>query len=126
MGDRISIQFAQHTDYGTVSKSAILYSHWGGMQFAEDAQEYVQNLLNDAVTDGDISPLSRLEPDAVMFNFVWHLGDYNKRHGTKRKSPLYTAVCDFRLTDGECDENNGHHLIWCDKKPCVEIPATVK
>ena len=69
------------------------------MDLVREAQEYVEALRADKVTDTELAPLNRLEPDAVMFNFVWYLGDYNKQKGTKRKSPLYTAgLCPKMVT----------------------------
>ena len=116
MGDRVSVQFAQTKYNGSLWKSASLYSHWGGAGLVRSACKYVESLRN---VDSDSEkfwkgmPLGRLDPDTVMFNFVWYMGAQNKK-GAGRKNPLYAAAGDYRLITGECAENNGHHMIMCD------------
>lgn len=39
MGARISIQFEKENE-----KSVVLFSHWGGEEFAEQAEQYAEDL----------------------------------------------------------------------------------
>ena len=108
MGDRVSIQFENNG-----MKSAVLFSHWDGLDLVGLATEYVRRLKADAVTDDTGGPLNRLESDSVMFNFTWWLQKQIKWSGP---TELYCTVGGYRLTTYKTDENRGHHVIRCDRK----------
>jgi len=102
MGDRVSIQFAQiRGDY--VWYSAVLKDHWGGSEFPQQALEFVRSINAETRVS---TPLSRLEPSAVMVAFVQHL-----------TSPESLRLNSLRLvpTKKDCDNSdNGHFIIWTD------------
>lgn len=104
MGDRISIQFKNGND-----KSVVLFSHWGGMGFYQDALQYADDLKEElkAGAPGNqfsaSGPLGRLEPQTVMVDFI--------RHTTKE---MDRVVSDLYLgadpNDGDSSDN-GHFII---------------
>ena len=107
MSEKISIQFE---DIRT--KSAIFFSHTDGPLAVKEAKRYVKALKDRFGDYNDMTPLSRLEADSVMFNFVcWvSTGDQFKFHDN---DDLITAVMTYRLTDKENDRDHGHHIISC-------------
>lgn len=106
MGDRVSIQFQNGE-----GKSAIMYSHWGGLGIPGLATEYVRRLKADKVTGDGCGPLSALQPDAVMFNFVWWL---QKQIKWAEPTDLYCTQGAWELTVHENEENRGHRIVRCD------------
>jgi hypothetical protein len=72
MGDRISISFRNGE-----RESITFFSHWNGRSLLEKVEEFYKE-LSDHLEGWDkwSVPLSRLEPDTVIINFiVWGLGD---------------------------------------------------
>lgn len=97
MGDRVSIQFENKG-----VKSVVLFSHWGGMDFKETAEDYVEDLK--ARKKGEIGmPLDRLEPSVVMVDFIRHITKDHERV----KGGYYLGTTE---NDGD-NSDNGHHLI---------------
>lgn len=100
MGDRISVSFKADQE-----ESVVIFSHWGGMEFYQNAKNYVQSLKRHLkLTEGPCSdPLGRLEPNTVMVDFI--------RHITK---PLERVNGDLYLgktaNDGD-NSDNGHFTI---------------
>ena len=97
MGNRISIQFQNENE-----KSVVLFSHWGGTDFADDAKNYVAELVEE-VGDKEMNPLDRLEPGIVMVDFIRHI----TKNETRVESDLYLGVSE---NDGD-NSDNGHHII---------------
>lgn len=100
MGDRISIQFENGID-----KSVVLFSHWGGTKFLKKAERYVIKLKKEIATNTllDGMPLSRLQPQTVMVDFV--------RHITKKLNRVDGDLY-FGFNSGDGDNlGNGHHII---------------
>lgn len=113
MGDRVSIQFKGCDG----RKSAILYSHWDGMDLVKMAKEYVEKLRSDNPNGAVGNPLDRMEGDSVMFNFVYYLSchrikDVYKKGGHHKEA---FVACDhnYRLMTHETGDDNGHHVIDC-------------
>jgi hypothetical protein len=101
MPNSVSIQFAYR---GGVS--AVLFSHWGGIEFVEEANEYARCLIDEAAELGDEDPLYRLEPKTVIVDFI--------RHVTR---DLDRVVHDLYLGVSEKDGDNGtwgHHVVRLD------------
>lgn len=97
MGDRVSIQFAQHREDG-IWYSAVLNNHWGGREFPYLALNFLKSINTKTAIS---TPMSRLEPSAVMVAFV---------HGLD--SPLSLRLVP---TTNDCDNSdNGHFIIWTD------------
>ena len=100
MGDRISIQFKNGEQ-----QSVVLFSHWGGMKFREQAESYARSLAerNLKAEDRGDTPLQRLEPSTVIVDFI--------RHITKGmdaiEHDLYLGVDEH---DGD-NSDNGHFVI---------------
>jgi len=94
MGDRVSISF-KNGDWESVT----LFSHWGGTEFVEDAQEYAAALPRDRRA----APLDRREPDTVMVDFIRHI----TKNLVKVDGDLYLGA------DPSCGDNsdNGHYII---------------
>lgn len=100
MGDRVSIQFQKDEVL-----SPVLFSHWDGMGFVQEARQYVRDLkeaIKKAASVGTY-PLDRLEPETVFVDFIRHL-----THKMKRVESNYYAGCSEN--DGD-NSDNGHHVI---------------
>lgn len=102
MGDRVSIQYGDHWyNDGTPRLSATLKDHWGGQNFAYEALEFATNLKDDRPWS---TPISRLEPSAVMVQFVAHLVNQGSKSLRLVPNPK------------DCDNSdNGHFIVWLDK-----------
>ena len=104
MGDRISIQFKNGSD-----KSVVLFSHWDGEDFYNDAKQYVKELkdilANDKKAGGMLQcgPTGRMEPNTIMVDFV--------RWFTK-KLPIVNGNYYFGVDEIDGDNrDNGHKII---------------
>jgi hypothetical protein len=105
MGDRVSISFLMGDD-----ESIVLFHHWGGTGFPEEAKEYAEELVKEFNGNGS-DPLGRLEANTVMVDFVrWYTArEYGKERVT---SSLY-----FGKDNGDGDNSdNGHYIIEFIKK----------
>jgi len=105
MGNRISISFKNGND-----ESVYLFSHWDGMDFKKDALKFVDELYKSINTEcnGAVSnPISRLEPNTVMINFInW-------------KFPKGLIKGNYYLGKDEEDgdnSDNGHFAIKVEEK----------
>lgn len=100
MGNRISIQFLN----GAVT-SVVLFSHWGGLQFREDAETYAKHLAecNVKAEGMGVTPLQRLEPNTVMVDFIRHM----TQDVEAVEHNLYLGVDE---DDGD-NSDNGHFII---------------
>lgn len=97
MGARISVQFENQGE-----KSVVLFSHWGGEEFAKEAKKYVKNLKKER-GDAQMMPLDRLEPNTVMVDFIREL-----------TSKMPRVESDLYLGSDSGDGDNGdygHHII---------------
>ena len=100
MGARASVSFKDQ--YG---ESPVVFSHWGGEEFHQEAKNYVDQLKQDIV-DGHLKPswpLGRLEANRVVIDFI--------RHITK---DLERVESDFYLVRTELEGDNsdyGHKTI---------------
>ncbi len=97
MGDRVSIQF-QKDDV----KSVVLFSHWGGMEFVQEAKEYAER-ISSQFKDSETYPLHRLEPGIVMVDFIRELTETLD----EVDSDYYLEVDEFHGDNSD----NGHHII---------------
>lgn len=100
MGNRISISFKKDKD-----ESVTLFSHWDGKSLVKKADEYVKKLKEDIENNKipGCMPLTRLEPETVMVDFI---RSYTKR--MKRiDSNLYLGK---NPSDGD-NSDNGHQII---------------
>jgi len=98
MGARVSIQFKNEEE-----TSAVLFSHWGGDKFPEEAKEYVKELKEEVKDNKGSSPLDRLEPQIVMVDFIRDLTTGMKRSS----SNLYLGINE---NDGD-NSDYGHFII---------------
>ena len=77
MGDRVSIQF-KNKDMEWGGESVVLFHHWGGEKFADFAKgwaiDFKMKILKLHEGKGS-DPLSRLEPQNVMIQFIKALSD---------------------------------------------------
>ncbi len=123
MGDRVSIQFSNKgMEWG--DKSVVLFHHWGGEKFADFAKgwaiDFKMKVLKLQEGKGS-DPLSRLEPQNVMIQFIKALADYPtedfKYHYYKDDKYLYSdnylSYSMYLGIDENDDDNsdNGHHVI---------------
>ena len=79
MGDRISVQFGTEEKFNCGAtygeKGVVLFHHWGGARFGDEALAYASELLESR--KGTRKPLDRFEPNTVMVDFLRHiLKDY--------------------------------------------------
>lgn len=98
MGARISIQFANGNE-----TSPVLFSHWGGEEFLDEANTYLQELKAEQGDTGISYPLDRLEPRTVMVDFI----RYITKGMNRVSSNLYLGVDE---NDGD-NSDYGHHVI---------------
>ena len=96
MGNRVSISFRKNDE-----ESVALFCHWGGMEFVEEAREYV--LALKAERKGSTQPLDRLEPGTVMVDFI--------REITKGKDRVTSNLYLGKDERGGDNSDNGHHFI---------------
>ncbi len=123
MGDRVSIQFS-NKGMEWSDKSVVLFHHWGGQQFADFAKgwaiDFKMKILKLQEGKGS-DPLSRLEPQNVMIQFIKALADYPtedfKYHYFKDDKYLcsddylsYSMYLGIDENDGD-NSDNGHHII---------------
>jgi len=97
MGDRISISFKKGDD-----ESVVLFSHWGGKSFLEEARKYVKELKEERKRSL-MFPLDRLEPETIMVDFIRHL----TRDMSRVEGDLYLGKTP---EDGD-NSDNGHFVI---------------
>lgn len=95
MGDRISIRFVNGEE-----KSPYLFSHWGGIDFKEQAEDYAEKVMT---RDGEYSPLDRGEPRVAMVDFIHQV----TKGQEEIDSGLYLTCSE---NDGD-NSDNGHYDI---------------
>jgi len=97
MGARISIQFTNGNE-----KSPVLFSHWGGEEFLDTVNTYLQELKAE-IADNQTDPLDRLSPQTVMVDFIRYL----TKDMDRSSSNLYLGADE---NDGD-NSDYGHHKI---------------
>lgn len=124
MGDRVSIQFKnKEMEWG--GESVVLFHHWGGKKFAEFAKAWASDFKNNikqyTKSKGN-DPVTRLEPQNIMVQFLKYISDNAQTHGLNYNVYVdgkYTKITDllsYSMYFGK-DENdgdnsdNGHHII---------------
>jgi hypothetical protein len=118
MGDRISISFRNGKE-----ESVALFSHSDGKTFLEIVDSFLLT-LTEVLHIGkhrDFYPLSRLEPQTVMFNFIVYLQEQNGCNGCKFSYSNYYLGKD--KTDGD-NSDNGHYIIDLNKTTEVKESIT--
>jgi len=98
MGARISIQFEKENE-----KSVVLFSHWGGEEFAEQAEQYAEDLKNEVSKNNGLNPLDRLEPNTVMVDFIRSI----TKEMPRVEGDLYLGI---NKNDGD-NSDYGHKII---------------
>ena len=106
MGDRISVQFQCDGN-----RSVVLFNHWGGEEFLEEAIEYAKLLKKEGKDKGSVLPLYRLEPETVMVDFIRHITKKMERV----ENDLYLGATE---RDGD-NGNHGNHIIDLKTGQCV-------
>ena len=104
MGDRISISFVKGGE-----ESVAFFSHWDGLLLVKAAKDYVKDLMKELASssDGVGYPLSRLEPQTVMVDFIRIFLSCPTRLQGRVWSNYYLGK---DSSDGD-NSNNGHHKI---------------
>lgn len=99
MGDRVSIAFRNNG-----VDSVTLFSHWGGREFVDKAEDYCEALI-EKVKSHYLAwlPIGRLEPQTVMVDFIRSLTTGQNIVG----SDLYLGKDEF---DGD-NSDNGHYIL---------------
>ena len=106
-------------------ESVVLFHHWGGKKFAEFAKAWASDFKNNikqyTKSKGN-DPVTRLEPQNIMVQFLKHISDNAQTHGLNYNVYVdgkYTKITDllsYSMYFGK-DENdgdnsdNGHHII---------------
>ncbi len=117
MSNSISMQFADKKYH---RMSAILSNHWDGKTILNIALDFINKLKHTHEYNVGGTPISRMEPDAVMCNFVAFL----IRNSFTNEHDPYTCEHSLRLIDelSESDnDDNGHFIVWCDTEEIQEI-----
>lgn len=109
MGDRVSVQFKSVMPDMLSGKpeedaSPVLFGHWGGMRLVQWAEEYAEGLIGET-GDEMTMPLDRLEPRAVLLDFIERKLIQPGRKLTDRGYYLGRTVLDGDNSD------NGHWII---------------
>jgi len=99
MGDRISIQFKDKEG----QLSPVLFSHWDGQNMLVKVKYYCDELYQYHRANDDRTPLSRMEADTVIVDFIRFLTE-----GKGRVNSNYYLGC--TENDGD-NSDNGHH-VW--------------
>lgn len=106
MGDRVSIQFKNGDE-----KSVVLFHHWGGSEFPDEALDYAKTLAAEMrekkTKQGYGDPYTRLEPRVVIVDFIRHLIVNGHAKDGRVTYSLYLGV---DQNDGD-NSDNGHHVI---------------
>jgi len=116
MGDRVSISFSNRYGYGDSvagedasklerDESPVLFCHWGGMDFVNEAYAYARQLKKEFKGIATY-PLGRLEPGTVMVDFIRHI-----TKGMPRVEHNLYLGC--TAEDGD-NSDNGHFTIELD------------
>ncbi len=101
MGDRVSIAFQNKEE-----TSVTLFHHWGGIEFVDVANNYVADLKKWIAIKYEphfSDPISRLEPNTVMVDFI--------RHITQGKERVNSSLYLGRDESEGDNSDNGHHII---------------
>lgn len=99
MGDRVSISFRNGEQ-----ESVVLFNHWGGFGFANEALDYVKELKAERGSSV-MMPLDRFEPETVLVDFIRY---YINALGWDRvESSLYLGKDRY---DGD-NSDNGRYVI---------------
>ena len=106
MGDRVSIEFQSKGFGGMESRSPVLFSHWGGMDFVLGANKYARDLAKKK-KGKHMYPLDRLEAQTVMVDFI--------REITKGTNEVEGGLYLGRTTKDGDNSDNGHHIIKLNK-----------
>ena len=126
MGDRVSIQF-KNKDMEWGGESVVLFHHWGGQKFADFARGWTFKLKEDMYNFSNgkgRDPLTRLEPNNIMIQFIKYLSDYKShkgfqyyymkegrdKHSYTSKYLSYSMYLGKDENDGD-NSDNGHHVI---------------
>lgn len=97
MGDRISFQFVNGND-----KSVVFFSHWAGEGIFDMLKDFNKDLHKHIKSGSGMSyPLTRMEPETVMLNFIAWLG---RHEGDFTDGDFYLGV---NPDDGD-NSDNGH------------------
>jgi len=104
MGDRVSISFIKDGE-----ESVAFFSHWDGLHLVDAAKKYVKDLMKELASssDGVGYPLSRLEPQTIMVDFIRAYFSSPTRLQGRVWSNYYLGV---DKSDGD-NSDNGHHEI---------------
>lgn len=98
MGNRVSVSFKKDDE-----ESVVLFSHWGGREFAQGAKEYVKQLKKRPHHPNFSTPLSRRDPETVMVDFIRHI----TKNLPEVDGDLYLGKDE---NDGD-NSDNGHFTI---------------
>lgn len=100
MGARASVSFKDN-----FTESPVIFNHWGGEEFHQQAKDYVEQLKKD-IKEGKISPsfpLGRLEAAYVMVDFI--------RHITKGQDRIISSLYLCRKEEEGDNSDYGHETI---------------
>ena len=100
MGDRASVSFKYKGE-----ESVVLFNHWGGKEFQDEAVEYAKALKSERSNGSGMRPIDRFEPCVVMVDFIRHI---THKLGDKRmEDTIYLGATE---NDGD-NGDNGHVVV---------------
>ena len=85
MGNRVSLHFVNGEE-----KSVILYSHHMSETVLDAAMDFMLHVRQIHENDGNATPISRCEPDAIIAAFLLSLGRQKKLQGSSYRLLPYT------------------------------------
>ena len=101
MGDRISIQYKNKD-----AESIVLFSHWDGMALKKLADQHYKNIVLPLhEKDGSFTPLSRMEVDTVIIDFIRYLS-------VTRNDPSKPFEANYYLASNENNGDNSDNGHW--------------
>ena len=93
----------------------VLFEHWGGIEAAEAAEEYAEELRAEALQQGEVMPLFRMEPETVMVDYIRvRLANSGMVGSVGRVTNNFYLMAS--PTGGD-NGDNGHHVIRPERGP---------
>ena len=110
MGDRVSVQFEDH-----MSKSVVLFHHWGGTQFPKFVLDWFKRFMKQAAIEGHHE---RWQPHNILMPCIAEValhyrgvkpGSVVMREGKFESTPLDSISSSIYLGKDEFDGDNTNH-----------------
>lgn len=119
MGDRVSISFIQTHKFpngrDVIRESVSLFHHWGGANFPNYALQWLKNTKAEFKKDNLSTPISRLEPETLIIQFLVDLSRNERFRDSTHKDRLSHSIYLGKDSNDGDNSDNGHFVIDIDK-----------